>query len=235
VILISHHVDSSADDEYFSDASEGRRRPSRPESPLRSPSPIPKTRVERVDNKPSYGEMPGSPAYEKRREDAVPDELEIIPEGRLSKRSSTQFLEPTVSPGGMVIPRTVVEKIDPSSPSYGDVPGTVAYEKRLADAAPDLVLKSPISGKPAVALPLFSDIDGAERTHPPQLPIPETIITRVDSHPVHGEVDGTVAHDMRRQDAEANVLEQESEATGKHQVLQHSSGGRLTRVRVANA
>lgn len=227
MILISHHVDSSADDEYFSDASEGRRRPSRPESPLRSPSPIPKTRVERVDDKPSYGEMPGSPAYEKRREDAVPDELEIVPEGRLSKRSSTQFLEPAASPGGMVIPRTVVEKIDPSSPSYGDVPGTAAYEKRLADAAPDLVLKSPISGKPAAALPLFSDIDGAERTQPLHS-IPETIITRFDSHPAHGEVDGTAAHDMRREDAEAGVLEQESDPTGKHQVLQRSSGGRLT-------
>src|SRR3954462_15436916 len=100
MILISHYVDS-ADDEYFSDASEGRRRPSRPESPLRSTSPIPKTRVERVDDKPSYGELPGSPAYEKRREDAVPDELEIVPEGRLRKRSSAQFLEPPPSPGGV--------------------------------------------------------------------------------------------------------------------------------------
>ena len=228
MILISHHVDSSADDEYFSDASEGRRRPSRPESPLRSPSPIPKTRVEKVDDKPSYGEVPGSPAYEKRREDAVPDELEIVPEGRLSKRSSTQFLEPTTSPGGMVIPRTVVEKIDPSSPSYGDVPGTAAYEKRLADAAPDLVLKSPISGKQAAAFPLFSDLDGVERSQPPQVPIPETVITRVDSHPVHDEVEEAAAHDMLRQDAEPDVLEHKSDPTGKHLGLQHSSGGRLT-------
>ena len=227
-MLITDHIDSSADDEYFSDASEGRKRPSRPESPLRSPSPIPKTRVERVDDKPSYGEVPGSPAYEKRREDAVPDELEIVPEGRLSKRSSTQFLEPATSPGGMVIPRTVVEKIDPSSPSYGDVPGTAAYEKRLADAAPDLVLKSPVPGKQAAAFPLFSDIDGAERTQPPQVPIPETVITRVDSLPGHGDVEETAAHDMRRQDAEPDVLEHESDPTGKHQGLQHSSGGRLT-------
>jgi hypothetical protein len=183
--------------------------------------------VERVDDKPSYGEMPGSPAYEKRREDAVPDELEIVPEGRLSKRSSTQFLEPATSPGGMVIPRTVVEKIDPSSPSYGDVPGTAAYEKRLADATPDLVLKSPVSGKQAAAL-LFSDIDGAERTQPPQFPIPETVITQVDSRPAHDEVEGTAAHDMRRQDAEPDVLEHESDPTGKHRVLQRSSGGRLT-------
>jgi hypothetical protein len=224
VILIIHRTDSSADDEYFSDASEGRKRPSRPESPLRSPSPIPKTRVEKVDDKPSYGEMPGSPAYEKRREDAVPDELEIVPEGRLSKRSSTQFLEPAASPGGMVIPRTVVEKIDPSAPSYGDVPGTVAYEKRLADATPDLVLKSPTSGKPATALHLFSDIEGDGPTQPLPVPIPETIITPVDSHPAKDEIHGTVTRDMRRQDAEADALGQESDPTGKHQVLPYSSG-----------
>jgi hypothetical protein len=191
--------------------------------------------VERVDDKPSHGEMPGSPAYEKRRQDAVPDELEIVPEGRLSKRSSTQFLEPTASPGGMVVPRTVVEKVDPSSPSYGDVPGTAAYQKRLADAAPDVVLKSPESAKQAVSLPLFPDNEGTERTDSPEVPIPETVITRVDSRPAHGEVEGTAAHDMRRQDAEPDVLEHESDTTGKHPVLKHSSGGRLTWVRVANA
>jgi hypothetical protein len=184
--------------------------------------------VERVDDKPSHGEMPGSPAYEKRRQDAVPDELEIVPEGRLSKRSSTQFLEPTASPGGMVVPRTVVEKVDPSSPSYGDVPGTAAYEKRLADAAPDMVIKLPESAKQAPSFPLFSDNARAERTGSPQFQIPETVITRVDSRPAHGEVGGTAAHDMRRQDAEPDVLEHESDPTGKPPVLKSSSGGRLT-------
>jgi hypothetical protein len=80
------------------------------------------------------------------------------------------------------------------------------------------VLKSPVSGKQAAPLPLFSDIDGAERTQPPQVPIPETVITRVDSHPAHGEVEGTAAHDMRRQDAGPDALEHESDPTGKHQV-----------------
>ena len=226
--LISDRIDSSADEEYFSDASEGRRRTSGLESPLLSTSPIPKTRVERVDDKPSHGETPGSPAYNKRQQDAVPDELEIVPEGRLSKRNSTQFLEPTASPGGMVVPRTVVEKIDPSSPSYGDVPGTAAYEKRLADAAPDVVLKSPASGGQAPAFPLFSGNDEAKRTSPQQASIPETVITRVDSRPAHGEVSGTAAHDMRCQDAEPDVLERQDDATGKLCILKHSSGGRLT-------
>jgi hypothetical protein len=216
--LTSNQTESSADEEYFSDASEGRRRNSRTGSPFRSPSPIPKTRVERVDDKPSHGEVPGSPGYEKRRQDAVPDEVEIVPEGKLSKRSSTQFLEPTAAPGGTVIPRTVVEKVDPSSPSHGDVPGTAAYQKRLADAPPDVVLKSPESGTQARSLSFFTDNDGVEPMESPQVPIPETVITRVDSHPAHGEVEGTAAYDMRRQDAEPDVLEHNGNPTGERPV-----------------
>ena len=47
----------SSSDEHFSDASEGR-----PGQPDRSEatSPIPVTRVERVDDQPSYGEVPGT-------------------------------------------------------------------------------------------------------------------------------------------------------------------------------
>jgi hypothetical protein len=135
----------------------------------------------------------------------------------------------------MIVPRTVVEKVDPSSPSYGDVPGTAAYEKRLADAAPDVVLKSPESANQAHLLPSFSDNSDAERTDSPQVPIPETIVTRVDSRPAHGEMEGTAAYDKRRQDAEPDVLEHESNLTGECSELKRSSGGRLTGVRVANA
>lgn len=45
------------------------------------------------------------------------------------------------TPGGRPIPITVVEKVDPMSPSHGEVPGTDAYEMRRADAAPDIVSK----------------------------------------------------------------------------------------------
>ncbi|KAK3066044.1 hypothetical protein LTS18_002087, partial [Coniosporium uncinatum] len=71
----AHELASSSDnDEYFSDASEGN-----------SHSPIPVTRVERVDDKPAHGEVPGTPAYKLRTQDAVPDELEIVPEGSRSR------------------------------------------------------------------------------------------------------------------------------------------------------
>ena len=42
-------------------------------------SPIPKTVVERVDNKPAYGEVDGTPAKEMRMADAMPDEIRSAP------------------------------------------------------------------------------------------------------------------------------------------------------------
>ncbi|ERF70046.1 hypothetical protein EPUS_03598 [Endocarpon pusillum Z07020] len=177
----AHDLDMSGDDEHFSDALEGHQRPnSRPPSPLNSrpTSPIPRTRVERVDDEPRHGETPGSPAYDMRRQDAVPDELEIVPEGRLSKRSSSSSLQPSLPPGGPPVPLTVVEKVDPASPSHGEVPGTAAYEQRQADAAPDVVLKA--SDSYTTPQP-FPPSQSAKATSP--CPIPETIITRADSVP----------------------------------------------------
>jgi hypothetical protein len=91
--------------------------------------------------------------------DAVPDEIEIVPEGRRS-RSATTTSQPRsrshsqlstgsrpVTPGGTPIPRTVVEKVD-FRPSYGEVEGTPAKEMRMADAMPDEVKPAPeIAGK----------------------------------------------------------------------------------------
>ena len=107
-------------------------------------SPIPITRVERVDDAPAHGEIPGTDAYNKRAQDAVPDEVEIVPEGMRSRSASrVSVSDRPITPGGTPIPKTVVEKIDPDEPSYGDVPGTPAHQQRLADAAPDEVIKAP--------------------------------------------------------------------------------------------
>jgi hypothetical protein len=186
----------SSDEEYFSDASEGRRRASRPQTPA---SPVPKTRVERVDSNPAYGEVPGTPAYDRRAKDAVPDEVEVVPEGRLSKRSS-QYLEPPTTPGGTIIPRTVVEKVDPSFSSYGDEPGTRAYSHRKMDSIPDLVLRAPEGER--------SRQQESQRSPSATSPqIPETIVTRVDDEPAYGEVKGTAAADRRQQDAKPDAME----------------------------
>jgi len=133
-------------DEHFSDASEGQVQASRNEAT----SPIPTTRVERVDDEPAHGEVPGTDAYNKRTQDAVPDEVEIVPDG-LRTRSASHVstsdrpLTPGESPMSPMspIPKTVVEKIDPDQPSYGDVPGTHAHQLRLADAEPDVIVRAP--------------------------------------------------------------------------------------------
>ena len=86
---------------------------------------IPKTRVELVDDEPSHGDVVGTEAHEIRRGDAVPDEVEVIPES-------------TSSIGESPIPKTRVELVD-DEPSHGDVPGTEAHDMRKGDAAPDEV------------------------------------------------------------------------------------------------
>ncbi|KAL9115901.1 MAG: hypothetical protein Q9227_000269 [Pyrenula ochraceoflavens] len=197
----AHDLDSS--DEHFSDAPEGQN-PVSPPPPQQSP--VPRTRVEKIDDAPSHGQVPGSPAYNMRKEDAVPDEVEIIPEGRSSNRNS--MVDGSRTPGGTLVPRTVVEKVDPSSPSHGEIPGTEAYEKRMADAAPDIVLRAPEPGNMPPAL------SNPGPTAASETPIPETIISRVDSNPAHGEQPGTKAYDMRTRDATPDAVEKVDDVSG---------------------
>ncbi|KAJ4322409.1 hypothetical protein N0V94_002396 [Neodidymelliopsis sp. IMI 364377] len=139
-------------DEHFSDASEGRVHEKGldkglEQSRAEATSPIPITRVERVDDEPAHGEVPGTAAYNMRTQDAVPDEVEIVPDGQRSRSAShVSISDRPLTPGGTPmspIPKTVVEKIDPDQPSHGDVPGTLAHQQRLADAAPDIIVKAP--------------------------------------------------------------------------------------------
>jgi hypothetical protein len=130
-------IDSSDGSDDFVDAAENQRPPLR----TGAESPIPLTRVEKVDDEPSYGEIPGTLAYNMRTADAVPDEIEVVPEGTRS-RSASRVSRPS-TPGGTRVPKIVAEKLDHDQPSYGDVPGTAAYEMRKADAAPDEIIRSP--------------------------------------------------------------------------------------------
>ncbi|KAF2155255.1 hypothetical protein K461DRAFT_311538 [Myriangium duriaei CBS 260.36] len=140
---------AESSDDHFSDASEGQRNdPFESHGRSRSNSNVPVTRVERVDDNPSYGEVPGTHAYKLRTQDAVPDEIEIVPEGARS-RSASRLSESDrpLTPGGTMIPKTIVEKVEPDEPSHGEVPGTPAWEKRRADADPDEIVRSPIKAK----------------------------------------------------------------------------------------
>lgn len=142
---------ASSDSDHFSDASEGRNPRAgghNRDASTSSNSPVPITRVERVDDEPRHGEVPNTDAYKKRTADAVPDEVEIIPDGHRSRASSRLRPEDRPNtPGGSPVPKMVVEKIDPDTPAYGDVPGTEAFEKRRADAVPDEIIKSPAEGR----------------------------------------------------------------------------------------
>ncbi len=163
--MLTSDTESSEGDEHFSDASEGRKSDSIVSPTIdtltnrsKSKSPVPITRVERVDAEPSHGEVPGTEAYKIRIQDAVPDEVEIVPEGARSRSASIRPQDEAPPTPSSPIPKTVVEKVDPDVPSHGDVPGTYAHELRKADAEPDEVVQAPeaatmrLEGEQAVSL-----------------------------------------------------------------------------------
>lgn len=145
----------------------------------------------------------------------MPDEVEIVPEGKDGKPGSRMSQEPeSESARGTPVPRTVVEQIDTDQPGHGQIPGTTAYRTHQADSVPDEVYKSPTS-------PSKSKFSSEPQSASSQdVPVPRTVITRVDSKPAHGEVPGTEAYDIRKGDAEPDVLERKGDVPGK---VPHSS------------
>lgn len=103
-----------------------------------------------------------------------------------------------------------MEKVDPESPSFGEVPGTDAYNRRLADATPDIILKTPEPGKRLS----YQDEPGHRRTLSGNI-IPETIVTRVDDQPAYGEIQGTEAAEMRRKDASPDKFQIRGDVGGE--------------------
>lgn len=131
VFLTICYIESDSDD-HFSDAQ------SAPFRSVDSTSPVPRTRVERVDDSPAHGEVPGTEAYNKRTEDATPDEIVV------AETSSSHSTDRSRSPGGHPIPKTVVDETE-------DIPGsrTHHFHEQLhqADATPDLVHKADGTGE----------------------------------------------------------------------------------------
>ena len=143
-----------------------------------------------------------------REKDAVPDEIEIVPDGQKSRSNSSAGLShrsPRDSLGSSV-PKTVVDKVDPLSPSHGDVPGTPAFSTRQADAVPDEVRGTAESQEDN----LVAHDQGSQANSN----IPTTVITKVDSEPRHGEVPGTAAYDIRTQDAQPDIVEKRRDIRG---------------------
>ncbi|KAL2812871.1 hypothetical protein BJX63DRAFT_421576 [Aspergillus granulosus] len=217
---------SNSDDEHFSDASEGNSRSrSRPTSRA---SPVPRTRVEKLDDTPSHGEIPGTSAYEKRQLDAVPDEVEVISRSRSPSTAGQR--RRSLTPGGTPVPRTVVEKIDPDQPSYGDVPGTEAYKIRNADAVPDVVTRASDSASRS-ASPVRS-----EKSNTGSVPIPETLLSEAESSPDQDTPhSGPHAHRRGPSDALPDATEAASTSPGKHTRFFSPSKGSKTQGRLTNS
>ena len=139
----------------------------------------------------------------------MPDELEIIPESGGNRPSpGSSHHNYTGSDDEVPIPKTVVEKVDPTSPSHGDIPGTAAHSVRKADAVPDVILQASKSEQ------ILSDENEGGGVSP-EIPIPKTVITKVDSDPGHGEVPGTDTFDLRRGDAKPDIVEKKGNVSGK--------------------
>lgn len=182
----SIYVESSDSDDHFSDAQSGLDYSGRT-SPV-----VPLTRVERVDNEPSHGEVPRTGAFD--------EVAAVIPEGAEAGPQS-----PT--PGEHPIP--LVEKVDPSSPSNGEVPGTSVHDKPDADAVPDMVITT---GE----LSRSSSTRSRAGSRPGDLPIPITPVEKVDSEHSLEEVPGTKALELRIGNAEPEIVEEIEDGLGEN-------------------
>lgn len=106
------------------------------------------------------------------------------------------------------MPTTRVEKVD-HEPSHGEVPGTDACNMRKSDAEPDevsFVEESTNSGAESPAM---------QPSTPGGQPIPITRVQLVEpSSPSHGDVPNTRAFEMRKEDAEPDIVEVAEDTAG---------------------
>ncbi|KFY59154.1 hypothetical protein V497_04482, partial [Pseudogymnoascus sp. VKM F-4516 (FW-969)] len=156
----AHELESSDSDDHFSDARSDRAAYSR------TASPIPTTRVERVDHEASYGEVPGTAAYDQRSEDARPDEVAYV------KDDSDSAADPVPRPL-TPIPQTVLEEV-PASPIRGHAHKPSTPKVYPADTQPDRVVQIPDSGD--VGADEEGDVSGTRPRSPtsPSAHKPET-------------------------------------------------------------
>lgn len=180
-------LDTSSNEDHFSDAPEGPDAAAEGDTNSKRLPTSPLVLVGETDER----GVPGTEVFEKRTADGSPDMTLIQPSPNLpvaiprafggDSEGEEQEKEEVETPRSE-IPITIVERVD-STPAHGEVPGTEAFEKRLADAAPDVIRTATSS------------------------PIPVTVVSVVDSgKPLHGEVLGTEAHKMRTADAQPDVV-----------------------------
>lgn len=159
-----------------------------------------------MDSNPHHGEVPGTAAYEMREQDAVPDEIEVL--GESTEGTQSKDVSPAgsqdrpLTPSDSPIPRTMVEKVNPESPSHGEVPGTEAYDKRQADAVPDLIksVDDPNDAQPPSVDHESPDVNSSDHE------IPETKVSRVETTE-EGLPSHPKAHQSSPSDAVPDIVE----------------------------
>ncbi|KAG5926424.1 hypothetical protein E4U42_003341 [Claviceps africana] len=122
--------ESSDSEDQFTDAQ------SNPMTPHVT-SPIPITRVEKVDSVPSYGEVPGTEAHDLRKADAQPDEIAV------ANDFMDEDLEASIETPRQEVPITVLEPV--RSDSLGSPVPTRSPDVDV-DAKPDIVLEIATEG-----------------------------------------------------------------------------------------
>ncbi len=161
-------LESSDSEDHFSDAQTGLQ----DQSGLNSPIPV--TRVEKVVNEPSHGEVPGTDAYNVRAVDAAPDEIAMISAGE----EETDQIAPGFGQSAEPPIPTTLEKVDPSSESHGEVPRANAHAMNKADATPGVILKVPENGSNHQSNSSLSE----DASTPSEPPFPKTEIKENSGH-----------------------------------------------------
>ncbi|KFY79586.1 hypothetical protein V499_01458 [Pseudogymnoascus sp. VKM F-103] len=156
----AHELESSNSDDHFSDARSDRAAYSR------TASPIPTTRVERVDHEASYGEVPGTAAYDQRSEDARPDEVAFVED---DTPSATEPVPRPLTP----IPQTVLEEVPPS-PIRGHAHKPSTPKVYPVDAQPDRVIHIPDSGAASTEEEEGGSVSGTRPRSPSSPSAPES-------------------------------------------------------------
>lgn len=135
--------------------------------------------------------MPGTEAYDKREQDALPDEITVVPEGSPGRsQSPAGSQEPSVNAGSSPVPQTMDQKIDTESPTHSEVTGTEALEKGRPDVVSDA--ETSAGGQP-IPETKVSQVDTSQpeeelpsrpRAHQrsPSDPMPDTVETVTDPH-----------------------------------------------------
>lgn len=131
-------VETSDSEDHFSDAK------SAPVSPARS-SPVLRTRIEKVDDEPSRGQVPGSEAHRQREEDVKPDEIALAADSTSPGRDQAPLasdLSSSETSESHAAPQTVISQSAGATSAHTETFNEAIEEAHREDAAPAVVIRA---------------------------------------------------------------------------------------------